>query len=494
MYNPDNRQYIFRESSGKVWNFFYDEKYGICYSILSKRNTWSEPVCIQKNTYPCFFVDVDYEDCFHILFQDKQGNVFYSFLSSSGIKTVPVLNSKSPSAYNKHLFLVPFKNYAQIFFVVEHNNSMILAQQTLINGLISTPKVIDYVIGNKHPYTVASDKSGNIYVFYQSSDGKNLQIGYKKFISAQKYWGEFTPITRFPVSSEFPRAITDSKDVMHICYHRRMGKQYELIYQQKIPDKNLWSNESIIHTSSFPFTSFSVLYCNQNIIVFWIREDIVYYSSSSDNGSTWSRPSRYSFTSGKQLVCLRYKTNSPYEAGKIASSDVPGNFINGFNLAFYRPQSDDYDNISAEDLKTMIVDSLKLLKGSIEELKESYSGIKDSISNLSLAHQSLEREMVKHSVKMSMLESEISNIKQMYSERLNSYRESNKNSDTRPGGFPLNPKPADSSLVSDISCNDTSNNSNTDTQDSCYNLKKDFVSRKFKRLPGSPGNKTISGD
>jgi hypothetical protein len=257
MFISNNRQFVFKQSSGKVWNIFSDEKRGLQYTILTKRNIWAEPVSVQKNILPQFFADIDYEDRFHIIFQDKQGNISYSLLDDNTVKTLPVLNSKVPSAYNKYLNLIPFKNNIHFFYVLQHNDTYMLAHQTLNDGNVNPPKVVDYVVKTDCPYSVVYDSAGSIYVFYQSSDGKNYQVGYKKLSPGQKYWGEFIPVSHYEGSCELPRTLIDNRNVIHLCYQRIASRQYELVYQQKVPDKNIWTGDVVMHTSAYSPRPFS---------------------------------------------------------------------------------------------------------------------------------------------------------------------------------------------------------------------------------------------
>ncbi|MDP4092209.1 MAG: FHA domain-containing protein [Bacillota bacterium] len=413
MYNSNNQQFVFKQNSGKVWNFYYDEKLGLCCCTLTKRNVWSEPVSLQKNIYRYFYIDIDSEDTFHVLYQDKQGNIFYSHLTGgTSIKTIAVLSSKSVSSYNKYFTLIPMRDTIHLFYVLNHNNSLMLAHQLIINDKVENPKVIDYVCNNSLPYTVNSDKAGNIYTFYQASDGKNYQIGYKKFLAPQKFWSEFTPITRNATNNEYPWTIIDSKSTIHICYQRYNDRQYELVYQQKVPDRNMWTNETVIHNSIHPFNEASIAYINEEIIIYWVRDDIIYYSSSSDYGITWSKPSRYNFSAGRQLVCIKYKTNSTFEIEKIISSHLPGSFINGFKIAFYSGLAEtDIYNLSADELRYMIVDSFKLLRSSIEELHDSDSELRESISRIVSSQSELEKDIIKYTVKLGFIDSELKQLR-----------------------------------------------------------------------------------
>jgi hypothetical protein len=399
-----NKQYVFKQTSGVTWNFYFDDYAGLCYCNLTKRNTWTEAISLQKNILPFFCVDIDFEDYFHILFQDSKGNIFYTKLEDN-INTIPVLNSKFPSTQNKHLFLLPFKNNIQLFYILPHNNSFILAQQTIHDNKVSSPVVVDYIIYNNRPFSVISDKSGNIYAFYHASDGKNTQIGFKKLTANSRKWSDFFQISRFEGNCEFTSTIIDSKDIIHACYQRFNAKQYELIYQQKISDRAIWTTEVIIHTSSQAFDNSFIVNLSNSIIIYWVREGVIYYCSSTDSGNNWSKPARYNFPSVKQLLCIYYKTNSPYEADRISGEVLPGSFINGLKLAFYQDNSN--NDLSADDLKNLLIDGLKLLKGNVEDLKETSISSKDDISMLNGTLQNYEKELIKFSLKLSMIETEL---------------------------------------------------------------------------------------
>jgi len=409
MYNKNDRQYILKQSSGKVWNFFYSERQGLCYSTLTKRNTWSEPVVLQRNIHNTFFVTIDTDDNFNILFQDAKGNIYYCKIDDKGISTIPILNSRTPIAYDKHLYLIPQKNITHFFYTLVYNDACMLVHQTLQDKRPNSPKVIDYVVKGENPYTAVYDSSGNIYVFYQSSDGKYMQLGYKKYTADQKFWSDFTPITRYKGDCENASAIIDNNNIIHLSYQRRSDKFYELVYQQKTPEKNLWSDEVIIYSSPYTYENSSILYTNDNLYIYWVKDSSIYYSMSIDKGATWSKFSKYNFSTGRQLMCLNYRANSPYQNEKIICKDIPGNFSNGVTLAFY-PKASSGSSTSPDDLKNLLLDSLNLLKESVEQLKNSVAKIEDEILSINLAQRSFEKEIVKHSIRLQLLEKNYENF------------------------------------------------------------------------------------
>lgn len=410
MYNSNSKQFIFRQSKGDIWNFYHDYRYGLCYISLTKRNTWTNPVSLHKNVFQSFFVDMDMEDRFHIMFQDNQGNIHYSLLDKDSIKTVPVLQSKAPSTYNKHLCLIPFKNNVHFFYVLRQESSPIFAYQALSEDRISNPKVIDYVSDKTHPYSLITDRSQNIYAFYQSSDGNHLQLGYKKYNIQRKLWNEFAPVTKHAGDCELPGIVADSSGIMHLCYQRKTGKQFELVYQQKIPDKNIWSNEVVIHVSTHSFEDSSIFWVNDNIIIYWVRDDIIYYCLGTQSGNIWEKPLRYSFPTTHKLLCLSYKSNNAYEIDKTAIREIPGSYAGGLKFAFYQLPSENGENLSADELRTLILDSLKLLKGGLEDLKEADINLRDDLNKYGNRQKELEKDMVKYAVRLDSFETDSSRI------------------------------------------------------------------------------------
>lgn len=428
MFNYHNRQYLFRQSNGELWNFFCDSRQNLCYSTFTRRGVWSNAIMLHKNTYQYFYAEMDQEDIFHLLFQDNDGNIYYSRLDGQSIKTLPVLNSKTPSAYNKQLFIAPFKNNVHFFYVLQHDNSFILAYQVLSNGRISNPKVIDYVSGSSLPCVILYDKAQNIYAFYQSYDGKFLQLGYKKYNTLQKNWSEFTPVTKYMGNCEYPHAIINDSGIIHLCYQRRAPKLFEMVYQQKAPDKNLWTPEVLVHSSVHSFENASIVQANDNIIVYWVREETIYYNTGSQTGDNWSKPSRLNFQSGRQLQCLGYKSNSPRD--RVGSGDgsqlspviYPGSLSNGMKLAFNAEDNlgdssqlfagnHEKDRVTGSDIKGLVLDTFKQIQGSVDEIREGWSATKDELAKLTNAYGELTKELGKYTIRLNMLEDRLAQAK-----------------------------------------------------------------------------------
>jgi len=439
MFNYYNRQYIFRQSNGELINLFCDSRQNLCFSTLTKRNMWSNPVTLQKNVYQYFYADMDDDNLFHIIYQDNSGNINYSRLDSQSIKTMTVLNAKSSSLYNKQLFIAPFTNTTYFFYVLHHDNSFMLAYQALNNSKITNPKVIDYVSGSSLPCSMLYDSKQNIYAFYQSYDGKYLQLGYKKLGSQLKNWSDFTPVTKYNGNCEYPHAIVDDSGTIHLCYQRRAPKLFEMVYQQKSPDKNLWTPEIIIHSSVHSFDSASILLQKDTIVIYWVREEAIYYNSGSEMGTIWSKPSKLNFPAGRQLQCIIYKSNSPIDRSEnhslLPPGIYPGNAANGFNAAFLDSSGIKASSGSPQlfaggsqllegnqerasfnrnsDVKSLVFEAFKEIQGNVEEIRESWKSAREEIARLNNSYNELSKEFVKHSIQLNVLEKKLDQGKKL---------------------------------------------------------------------------------
>jgi hypothetical protein len=412
MYSRYNRQYILKKSSGSIWNIYSNQRFDLYASMLSGSNTWSSPLKIADNAHEAFCACIDDDDRLTVLFQDREGSMFRSVLENDSVNTLPVLKSRQKALYDKQFQLIPLKGQIHVLFTVQHNDSWILSHQVLTGkDLPGTPAVIDYVASGSSPYAAAVDRQNNIFVFYQLPMGNSYQIGYKKYVHSKGFWGEFTPVTPYNRGCEYPSAAVDSSSTIHLCYQRQPSRQYELVYQQKFPDKNLWTKELVIHSSAYPFENSSLMCIDSNIIIFWVREGIIYYTISKDGGSSWKRPSKYDFPAGRQLMCVAYRTNEPYEKSKVYINDIPGTYLNGIRLAFYQAVGKGIASASADELKSAITDKLAILENSIEQLKQSGEQIREEVLRLKDTQARIEKEIVKYGVRLGMCEEYLNTAK-----------------------------------------------------------------------------------
>ena len=59
---------------------------------------------------------------------------------------------------------------------------------------------------------------------------------------------------------------------------------------------------------------------------------------------------------------MSYKSNDSNEIQKVVTPKIPGNYSNGFTIAFFHEYFTTLSNISANEFKKIMIDGLKLLK------------------------------------------------------------------------------------------------------------------------------------
>jgi len=414
---------------------------------------------LAKNVHQYFYAELDPDDVYHILFQDNNGSISYITMDGQSVRTIPVLNSRNPSVYNKQLYIAPLKKDAYLFYVLQHDNSFMLAYQQVKGGKPGSPKIVDYVSASNIPCSVLYDSSMNIYAFYQSYDGKYLQLGYKKFNTSQRHWSDFTPVTKYTGNCELPHAVIDRQGTIHLCYQRRAPKMFEMVYQQKTPDRNFWSPETVLHSSIHPFENASILQVEDRIIVYWIRDDVIYYNIAPLSGDNWSKPARYGTDFGRRLQCICYKDmrqrhlpdpnlfgdssslrelgsfwaksqpSSSAESVQALSPEIyPGIVSNGYRLAFtddgsitsasassgFSQASAGKSSGSSDDVRQLILNVFKQMQDNISEIHSGLTETKNEMGRLMNAYMAMSKELTKCSIKVNMLENRLNQMSARY--------------------------------------------------------------------------------
>jgi len=400
MYNNANIHYIFRQSSGEIIDFYFSERFGICCSSLTKKNVWTNPVSINKSAHSLFSADMDTEDRFHMLLQDMQGNLHYTIMEGSSIRSLPILSSRNPNVYNKHLKIIPLKDEVHFFYVLKQERAPILSHQVLgKGGKGSNPRVVDYVGDNSCPVCLVYDGKDEIYAFYQVNDGKYYQLGEKRYDLNTKRWSEFNQLTDNQGDCGFPKAIADKAGTIHLCYQKSSPGQFELVYRQKKAESRHWSGELLMHSSVYNFENASILWLNDSLIVYWLRDDIIYCRIGYQSGNNWGKPYKYNFPYRGSLYNLVYKTNYPDEAEKTAVCNIPGCLTGGLKLAFYKFIPNNGETLTVENVRDLILESFRMLRNSTEELREENGRLKEQLSVLKNRQAELEKEIIELAMK-----------------------------------------------------------------------------------------------
>lgn len=405
MLDTSKKQFIFKDSAGRVVNLYFSERYGICCSTLTKRNTWTEPECIIKNVYHEFYACMGEDDNYHILCQDLKGNILYLYCLKGVWHKVPILGSKASSPGRKYPCIVLHERKSNLFYVLPYDGKMLLTHQSLDNGKIDAmPKIVDYVTQESPPYFVTLDEAGSMLVFYSSSDGKCAQIVYKIHSSETKSWGKVCPITEQQANCEGVQGITDGEDVLHLAFKRRTDRQVDILYMQKPPGEGFKKEAVLVCSAGSFINNLSILSVKGTLIIYWLKNGLIYQSQSIDNGATWSKPSEYTLPHGSRPIhAMVYKTNFEPELNKIYSNEVPGAFVSGYRLSFiHEALSHDPELLSPYELKALVTETLSTLSKKLAGMEKLYPVV-----------GFLRKEVTKNSIRLRMLEERVKSLQNM---------------------------------------------------------------------------------
>ena len=388
MYNQDKQQFIFKLSNSDTWNFFVDEKNNLCYSCLTPKKEWSKPTIIKKQVYHSFYSDIDKKDNFHILFQDLNGNIFYTFISSKISKTIQLLKAKISSCYNKYLHLIPLSDSIHFFYVLHYKNSSILSHQILKNATLSSPQILASSTRTLYPYSVFSTSLENIYLYYNFFDGEFFQLGYKIYSPFESLWTKFSKITASNSNIYLGDAFIDSNNISHILYQEKTNNNTYKLHYLSIPDNGF--KKEVLHEQQNIFCNLNLIYNKDLLIAFWVTDNNIFFTKSQHSTNEWSKISEY--LPDKETFSVKFKSNFSKDSNFFVSNSIPTNFHNGYTLASFGDISLNYINvnsISTNDFKTIVLDSLNLLKNKFEtldysilQLKSLYKTLNDGYINL----------------------------------------------------------------------------------------------------------------
>lgn len=380
MFDKNNSQFLFKLSNDDTWNFFIDNDKNLCYSSLNKKNRWNKPSVIKMNVYPSFFADMDTKDSFHLIYQNLQGDIFYSLVNLKSIKTIQILKAKTPSVYNKHLHLIPLKDSIHFFYILHYKNSFILSHQILKNAALSNPQIIASSSKNLYPYSVFVDSFGNISLYYCFFDGKFFQLGYKIYSPFESMWTKFSQVTNSNADVCLLDALMDHNNITHILYKE---KSLDTYYYAN-------SNPSTFRCPSLDTSSANLVIFKNTILIFWMKKNTIMFIKSKNNGISWSDVSEYNMHG--EMFSVKFKSNNK---NTIFSNNIPATFMNGYTLASFNElsfQQTNVNSISTNDFKTIVLDSINLLKNKFESLQSDVLELKSLYKTLNEKYSTLKNK------------------------------------------------------------------------------------------------------
>jgi hypothetical protein len=128
----------------------------------------------------------------------------------------------------------------------------------------------------------------------------------------------------------------DAHDNMHLLFSREVASGNELVHAARPGNQLFWQPETCLAASQLLFSDAALIRQPGILAAYWIEHGNIYYCASGDLGKTWNKQSSYHGLKEKQLYCMSYSSNFSGEAPRVSGLCVPGNYTQGFSLAFYK--------------------------------------------------------------------------------------------------------------------------------------------------------------
>lgn len=393
MYNPDQKQYILKNSFGVSYHVYFEPERGLCIRMLSDSRIWSRGYILDKFAINDFAVVLDNNDIFHFVFQTDKGNVMYGHGMHGQIEIRPILSSREATTYPKHVSLLISGNAVFIFYIIKHQNQHIISMQYVQDGILSNPLAIDYV---DHPsYIPFLDTMGKCHLVYINNNHGKMQVKHR---ALKDDFSIFTaPDTIHScegIISSLSYVLTNANNVF-ITFEVFADESYEVIFKDLLQA----NHSKVLYNSKSPSGLSGLLYCSGILYFYHTVKDSIYFLYSDDNGSTWSNQALYSDLDNP--ICFSYTSNYPKDA-RVSCQQIPGNFSRGYNVAF----------LNDEAVKKM--QEVKQLNKNDEGNNLNYKDLKSKVLQLQNQTNIMEKELTKVWATQKMFEKKIKHLNLLY--------------------------------------------------------------------------------
>lgn len=394
MYNNNDKYFIQKDSNGNIAVLWANKRNGLCRSILSRRGAWSEPSILYANVHgPICAALSSSDDRSHVLFQTASGTVMLSVFKNFSDRGsfLPLLNTKAEVPGNRQFELAAGSSIDHVFYTVPHNAKFLLTHQIVSSTSVSSPTAIDYLPDNtetslSRPYriiTASNGSDGKVHLLYVNQDNT---IGFREFIASKSAFGSFIPISKKYCSNPDGVYIEQGGDI-HTIFNKKMNDTIELTYI-KVDKSFECSEPHVVASSKRGFDNASILLAGDQLIVFWVWNENIYYSTSPIDALNWQKPLKYDFDTDKQFTCISYQSNHPTELGNVIAKELPANLTGSLKMAFIGPGAgkpittptgkpittpNEYtlNEQKPMDLGKMILETLESMKNSIDTLHKT---------------------------------------------------------------------------------------------------------------------------
>ncbi len=325
--------YLIRTNSDQLLLLNQSTKNGL-YSQALSSNGLSRPVIINRSNTSNYTATIDHNQDLHIITQPSKEQIIHLHYKNNNVNRSIILEDPKGIYNFSNLYALSSKEHVHLFYTA---NQPIGDSCELIHHILCQENKIE-------TRPILSFESEHLGFNYMAHDNKIfLLYGEKKetyllqIISYQDgQWLKPLPVASSPFPIDDFQFCISNEDHIHVVYVQEKYGRYHLIYKKQI--SNIWSDETILHTSATAIDPCIFTY-HRGIWVNFLQNNRLQMILSMDNGNTFSKNvdcslqspelERCNFVSAPETLASTFSTNMlyasltyPIRTGIIANIDM----------------------------------------------------------------------------------------------------------------------------------------------------------------------------
>jgi len=171
-------------------------------------------------------------------------------------------------------------------------------------GTWTPSKRLTWTSGLSSYPNIAIDSVGNLHLVWTDNAPGNDELYYKKSTDEGASWSKMKRITWTPGYSNYPAIVAEPSNYIHTIWEDDSPGNNQLYYKKSTDEGASWSKmKRITWTSNHSFWPVAAVDSSGNLHVIWgekLSDGVeLYHKKSTDSGATWTTNKRITWTSGR---------------------------------------------------------------------------------------------------------------------------------------------------------------------------------------------------
>ena len=284
----------------------------ICFALVltvTETQTWSALKRLTWNSGDSsnpFLVIASPTNFYLVWHDDPTGNMEIYFKKSTNGGTswgAPVrMTWNSGYSNTPRLCLSPNSNLHVVWFDDTSGADEVYYKRSINGGTSwSSPERLTWNTNNSRRPWIVSNSNNNLFIFWYDSVGFNSDIYYKKSTNNGTSWGTLSRFTWTATQNTHPVAAINSSDHIHVAWFDG-GTVKEIYHKSSTDGGSSWSaTHRLTWNTGKTYSPALAIDSNDDLHIVYDDDTAgnpeVYYKKSTNNGNTWTAPSRLTWTS-----------------------------------------------------------------------------------------------------------------------------------------------------------------------------------------------------